>query len=72
MTIKAKPLVKIESGPKKWSNGASGLGTDHLIFTATLIATLVVGYPADIYGIVTWLATLLPLPKPWSARHGHL
>ena len=69
--MKAKTLVKLENGLKKWSSGARGLGTDHLIFVATLIATLVVGYPADVYGLVSWLATFLPQAGPSSASQGH-
>jgi hypothetical protein len=70
--MKAKTIVKIESGLEKWSSAARGLGTDHLIFVATLIATLVVGYPADLYGLVSWLAAFLPQAGPSSASQGHM
>jgi hypothetical protein len=31
------------------------------LFLATLIATLVVGYPTDVAGLVTWFLALSPL-----------
>jgi hypothetical protein len=69
--IRAKTVVKFATGLQKWSAAAHELETDHLVFVATLITTLVVGYPADVYGIVNWLASLFPVAGPCSSRQGH-
>jgi hypothetical protein len=68
--MKGNTLSELGAGLGALRSVARGLGMDDLARLAALIATLILGYPTDVSGLVGWLAALLALVH--SKRSPHL
>jgi hypothetical protein len=66
--MEGNTLSELGGGLGRLPSAARRQGMDDLTRLATLIPTLIIGYPTDMSGLVSWLAALSPLERVRAKR----